>query len=839
MAKTLLLIKLLCARDLRSRSLLTSQHPYVSLQLGGSVEVRSAVNREDGRNPVFNELKIIELGPWWRSKECVLQVMAQNRVTADGFIGGAMFTLGQLVRACGLTGSSEEGYVRSGMTEAAGVQGTHGECFQKVGRDEVKEFGELLPVLPGTDSMEEEGEEGVDGRDEGGPGNDAGGGRSRRPSCATSPYSSTPSLPVTWILLNHGGGAAKLKSEVPRWHKPAGRLALYVEFIVIPPAAMPRIIMPVAEEMEGEEMGESHAPGAVGTASTARRPVPVSLPSAILPAGWPSMNPDEKLAWAYTYRMSQRAATQRIHRSSAGVLGRVAAAIGGGGGQSSAAQRNQSARSSPSQSHPHPHHGRQSDTSSLLLQHLPWPLSGLLSALDTFRNSTPADRIFYGWFAVLGAILAITEIVFQRDQTALATNDGLQESGGEGAVAHMGTSITTSASASASIHSFLPALSFLTALFHYVPLLLSFLCFKLAWNMLHETEVSRPWRRLDLVLTLVLGVMVGGSGAQIASAGTTASRVVSMVCLAAAHGYARAMLYPLEIVTEIVDEQLRVAVEKFAQAVGAHRPPPIIHPPTSPFSMPIAFGRWVTYSLKEAYDVAVLWSTGKTDKKNGIPGLIHLSLRSFCFVVGEVFASWLLVDWPQLPRSWIEAITTIHILTLLMPLACIVVLLLIGGGKKSRLRGKPWLILFGLSSLCMLYGAAIVLTRLIGFSIAFIVHTIWCHKWPLLGLVVEYIFAALFIPTPTFQAAAAQAWMDGLAHQYQAVKHSSAHHHVSPPMSMVPVSKRHRRSISGSSPSSSPPVHSVTATSIRVVQQNMPLPPVAWANSTAEGQPHR
>ena len=65
MSKTLLLLKLLQGHEVRNRSVMGSrQHVYATLQVNQEVEVRSTTARHGGTAPEFNQLFMLEMGPW-------------------------------------------------------------------------------------------------------------------------------------------------------------------------------------------------------------------------------------------------------------------------------------------------------------------------------------------------------------------------------------------------------------------------------------------------------------------------------------------------------------------------------------------------------------------------------------------------------------------------------------------------------------------------------------------------------------------------------------------------------------------------------------------------------
>jgi hypothetical protein len=64
MSRTLLLLKLLRGHELRNRQLVARQSVYATLQLNQEVEVRSTTAKHGGSTPEFNQLFMLELGPW-------------------------------------------------------------------------------------------------------------------------------------------------------------------------------------------------------------------------------------------------------------------------------------------------------------------------------------------------------------------------------------------------------------------------------------------------------------------------------------------------------------------------------------------------------------------------------------------------------------------------------------------------------------------------------------------------------------------------------------------------------------------------------------------------------
>ena len=629
MVKTLLLLKLLVGRDLRDRAVLTSQHVYATFLLNSEIEVRSHTVQHGGRNPEWNQLFLLEVGPWWRNKELVIQVFAKNKVLADSFIGGVKMTLGDLTRAVGLDDDSHASAHHAHAPlplEGAPGQSREGAAavFKKVTSAECHGMGELLPVLPET--VEEDDEPGgsalpvsassaalltsMSGSSSSfstaaasfsprtlrqrSPSVVADEARARNsaPLHRRSSSSSllTNTLPLTWLLLSHGGGPAKLKQyPLPQWSLPAGRILVYLDYVVL---------------------GDRRIPG---------------LMSSVLPASWQTLNENEKLAWAAMNRKKEceRRAPGGENERAGGVLGLVQAWTGVGGGQGhgpSSPQTPPRARSASnaalavaSPSYPvYSHRGSLvgvagamlppagvSPRTALILAYVLRPVAFLVRQWDQLQRAQREERIFYSWFFTLSFVILLTEWLFRP---------------------------STAASATSSLPAFI---SF------FLPQLLGLLIFQLAWNMLHDAQLSHPWRRLDLVGTMVLGMAVGSSSARISASGPAEAKILATAALVMTHAYARAGLYGQEVVRDVAEARRALTKQRSANDnIDAN-------PLTTSFFHSLLL--YTFTALTTAYHTAGLWVTGALQHERGsrarnkaIPGVIHLSLRSAFFVVGQI-----------------------------------------------------------------------------------------------------------------------------------------------------------------------------------------------------------
>ena len=865
MSKTLLLLKLLQGEDVRSCSLLSRQHVYATLQLNHEVEVRSTTAMRAGPRPEFNQLFMLELGPWWKGKDVVLQLFSKNRIRKDSFLGGCSCKLGELVRAVGLDdsyNSGGEGGSGGGGGGSGGGGGAYGGgaslaelgsagvgsfatssaspspspspltpgggafdaslaptpglvCFQRVSAEEVRRFGELLPVLPGTGSGADEDGHGAEGVEQSQPGaareseDDAAASTASGESASASASSpatgssarrlrarsvAPAALPCTWLILRHGGGPAALRQfPPPQWHLPAGRLAIYLDFIVLPPSSIPKMMSTPGQRsgmMSGSAtplLGGSSA-AAAAAAERERRQL-VCLPSTILPNGWLGMSDNEKLAWAHAHR---RARAAPVPQPMGGLVAFVARGLLGasGGGAGAGVGAGSSGSATPLSSVGSPGvvgGGVGNNNSSSVPSNWPFPWSVLLSTYSTLLSSNVQDRVFYAWYAVLGLAVLATEVLFTRP-SALHDYSGdvlpfLNDAAGDTVDAVAAAAAAASTPAAMTVQSdedwfSLPSGALLWSLAMGVAIL------KFGWNMLNDHQISHPWRRLDLVLTLLLGLGLGAS-AQIAAAGTAATRVLGMLALACTHGYARATLYQSEVVAGVIEEQFRPVV-----ACGGGREARLWH--VKPLEQNVAIRRWVAASLADTYKTGAAWVTGKAARsalaaggpaaaagaaghRAAIPGSIQLCLRSCFFLVGQVCAQWVLLPAPALLRWWLSALTWPQMMGFVVPLF-LFLLLFMFGKDSAALRGRPWLLLFVLNSLLLIYAALRFLPVLGGLIFTALLHTLWSHKWSLLSLPLEWALSAAFVPAHVWHAAHLQARVNHAMHL------PSQHAHVQSPI---------------------------------------------------------
>lgn len=863
MSKTLLLLKLLQGEDVRSCSLLSRQHVYATLQLNHEVEVRSTTAMRAGPRPEFNQLFMLELGPWWKGKDVVLQLFSKNRLRKDSFLGGCSCKLGELVRAVGLDDSHNEGGSGSGGGGggSGGGGGAYGGgaslaelgsagvgsfatssaspspsaspltpgggsgafdaslaptpglvSFQRVSAEEVRRFGELLPVLPGTSGGADDDAHGAEGADQTQqPGamrggiegeDDAAASAAAADSASTAGSSAVTgssarrlrarsvapaALPCTWLILRHGGGPAALRQfPPPQWHLPAGRLAIYLDFIVLPPSSIPKMMSAPGQRsgvMSGSAtplLGGSSA-AAAAAAERERRQL-VCLPSTILPNGWLGMSDNEKLAWAHAHR---RARAAPVPQPMGGLVAFVARGLlGAGGGAGGSGSSSLSGSASPLSGGPlGAGAGAGAGSGAAALSSWPFPWSQLQSAYATLLSSNVQDRVFYSWYAVLGLAVLMTEIMFTRPQHAhgfAADPLPFWEDGAVDASAAAAASTPTAAVESDEDWFSLPSGALLWSLTMGVAIL------KFGWNMLNDHQISHPWRRLDLVLTLLLGLGLGAA-AQIAAAGTAATRVLGMLALAVTHAYARAALYQSEVVAGVVEEQFRPVV-----ACGGGREARLRH--VEPLDQKAAVLRWTAASLADTYTIGRAWVTGKAARaalvaggpaaaagaaghRAAIPGSIQLCLRSCFFLVGQVCAQWVLLPAPSLLRWWLSALTWAQVAGFVLPLF-LFLLLFMFGKESAALRGRPWLMLFGLNSLLLLYASLRFLPVLAGLVATALLHTLWSHKWSLLSLPLEWALAAAFVPNHVWHAAHLQARVDHA--MLLPAQHAHVQSHINP-----------------------------------------------------------
>jgi hypothetical protein len=908
MSKTLLLLKLLRGAELRSRSLLGRQSVYATLQLNAEVEVRSLLCRDGGDNPEFNQLFIVELGPWWKGKEIVVQLFAKNRVRNDSFIGGCSCKLGELVRAVGLDeaaaaaeqqqqqqlyqqqqqpggfgaagpgGSYGHGPDAAGGGGGSGLNGSAGNAaaagvsgdmspspppgvvlmasaggpaanlapapgkiaFQRVSASEVRQFGELLPVLPGGDdgqdynNEEQQSPAGSAAASSAGEHAAAGAASPALAASSSSSSSSLPSavaagsatgsktapvtrgrprsgtiaasplLPITWLIMRHGGGPAALKQyPPPLWHLPAGRLAVYLDYIVLPPSSIPRVISGSNGTSTPTQHRASLPPGSAG--SSPHRPA-VSLPSSILPNGWPSMSDNEKLSWAYAHR---RARSAPVPAPMGGLVASIArgllgAGVGGGAGPGGAAPFSAPVYGAGGHGPGGPAgSGVAGSAAAAVLDASNWPFpwSVLRSWLLQFQASHAPDRVFYSWYFVLGAVVLAQEAMFVRpaprqewgwwgwagpsptnaattaaaaaaSAAAAAVTKLLPPSDPLGLVMFDGSAPGPVAAAAAAAQLAPPDvepgwLSGYVGGTHLLSLSLGVLVLKLGWNMLHEQQISQPWRRLDLVLTLLLGVALG-SATQLGPSGSSATRVLGMAALAVCHAYARATLYQADVVAGVMWERR-----------GGGR----VSPPAAFVRGHVdAVMRWTARSLAVAYEVGLAWITGKATRtvqqqlqpaggaagaanpaaaaavaaaaaaRQGIPGSVQLCLRSAFFLIGQVMARWVLLPLPARVACWLPSLTSSAAACLAGPLFGFLLLFLLGKDSPT-LKGKPWLVLFVLNATAMLLASLWFLPPLLGLLTSALALTLWAHKWALLALPLEWALSAYFVPQAVWEQA--------------------------------------------------------------------------------------
>ncbi len=909
MSKTLLLLKLLRGDEVRSRSFVGRQSVYATLQVNQEVEVRSSTSKDGGSAPEFNQLFLIELGPWWKGKEIVLQLFCRNKMMADQFIGGCSCKLGELVRAVGLDESGEAltPYTRNPAASSnspgapilsgsasvlgsspmspgtpasssdGGASGGSGNlapvpgkvCFQRVSAAEVRHFGELLPVLPGEDTDQQQQEDGSNraehgGRNSASASEHAAAGassaaraashgsspgahrtsssvslshRTASPSSASPhhpkhphrarshPLSSSPSpaapsaLPITWLILRHGGGPASLKHyPAPGWHLPAGRIAVYLDFITLPISSIPRVI-------SGGGGGSQHA-----SASPNRPGAAVSLPSTILPNGWLGMSDNEKLSWAWSHRRERAAPVpQAMGGLVAAVARSILGASGSGGNGSNGAGFNAPIYGSGQPGSVGPNGvsagsiaASSSSSSSSSLAHWPFPWFYFRSLFLSFSSSPPSDRCFYAWYFVLGLTTLSFELLFQREHAGQhpkiewkwwGWGGPAEQAEGEGAGdkwAVVPFDASAAPDAAAAETDFFSSGGWMSGYFfdlHLLSLSLGILVLKLGWNMLSETQISQPWRRLDLILTLVLGFALGAA-TQVGFSGNETTRALGAMALAATHAYARATLYQSEIVSGVLSVRRggRVAtLAPLASPSGSGNTAGLIQPPFI-VSHWRAVGVWTARSLVDSGRVGMAWITGKASRAGGggsvtfgspssasaaaaasiaaaaashgahgahhphahasgighphhagsahkgIPGSIQLCLRSAFFLLGSLLARWLLLPLPVALRWWLPPLTSSAALSLAVP-SFVFLLLFMLGRDIALLKGKPWLCLFALNSSAMLVAGVRIIPPLAGLIATAVGIALWESKWSLMGLAGEWALAAALVPQAVWEMA--------------------------------------------------------------------------------------
>lgn len=746
----------------------------------------------------------------WKGKEIVLQLFARNRLMADAFIGGCSCKLGELVRAVGLEeGGDAAGGPQSGpfggpgsMRNASTPGASYASlppagnlapsagmvAFQRVSAAEVRQFGELLPVLPGGEEEAHSGEEGLEqGAGGAGAGDEAAAGSSSEATAATSSsgthstssssslssllrrststvstlggsngmptgsnVGASPSLPITWMILRHGGGPATLKQyPAPLWYLPAGRVAIYLDFVVLPPSSIPRMISS-GRGARRNSAAASYPPGGVppspsSAAAASHALASVSLPSTILPNGWIGMSDNEKLAWAHAHRREQRAP---IAPPMGGLVAFVARGLLGAGAGSA------TPFSAPVYGQPGVGGAAVPPSAAIAPSDWPFPWSVLRSMILALQASNVQDRIFYAWWFVLGFVILLTELLFTRSAWEEELEEPDPERGGlvpfDAVVAEQG-----------------PSWWYLLTGSHLVAVTLGCVVLKLGWNMLHEQQISQPWRRLDLVLTLLLGVGLGAAAQVCSPNGSVAARMLGMAALAATHAYARATLYQGDVVEGVL------SVRRAGKPAMVPQPGPLGFPGGSPtvalVPSPLvcshheAVLRWTGRSLRESLVVGLAWITGRASRGQldagvggrGIPGSVQLCLRSCFFLVGQVCARWLLLPLPRSLHWWLPSLTLWSASAFLCSLFGYLLLFMLGR-DSAALKGRPWLLLFGLNSLACLASGLRFLPPLLGLLGTAVALTVWGHRWGLLALPLEWALTALFVPQTVWDAACPQ-----------------------------------------------------------------------------------